>query len=689
MRNQYDVPDGSDQDQESHVTSKDYGLQLDFKAMQKDSGHQSNHEGLSDDAPSGEMSTSTVKKIKTRKRKGPRAQTIEEVFATISTVRSSGLNPPPERIVLTPRSTEACLRCGVNPETLKIRDLESFYDPDVAPAVQRMRHEAYSMRRHEEMKAIRLEKKQILAAEDAGSSSPPTNVSPVQQGRQKAKGEQSAHSSPEKADSMSLVDIERRRMEKVRLRQEKELEQMLDFEMKMSRIQEEASERIERERRLHEQRERERMRYAQELSEEKRLREIKKKAQLDAEEERRKLVAAEMAQRDRELAEQKAKQDRLRRIEAREREEERKRKAEEHRKVSELALKQQQEEINERLNDMALAERARNEMLEQQRIERAKDMDERRRIVSLRIRKNLKQSKKLELQRKREITRKQEESEKLRQEHEAEMERQRELAHQQQQMMERKRQMVLDEARREEERKKEFLLQRQREVEQNVQQVQDTQSHQLALKKEYRRIQHQLKLDKVERMKRIQEYKRLETLRKLQETEQRTEAMLSEKDELVKRRKQLAVRSKIQRDLIMRTMENVKITKKWNQASKTIEKVMGKSSSRSPSPTRSINGNNRPKSGSSITRQTSLPNISRPHTPTAGLSHSKHSQSSVFRPPSPPPTRTAFKFTKEAQEAAATGGSSAQPYYSPYDQVPDLLRSQKNKSHVTRSAAYE
>eukprot|EP00644_Phytophthora_capsici_P011924 jgi/Phyca11/106408/e_gw1.12.941.1 len=66
------------------------------------------------------------KKKKIRKRRGLRAQTIEEVFATLSNSRSSGLNPPPERIVLTPRSAEACLRCGVNPETLKIRDLDSF-----------------------------------------------------------------------------------------------------------------------------------------------------------------------------------------------------------------------------------------------------------------------------------------------------------------------------------------------------------------------------------------------------------------------------------------------------------------------------------------------------------------------------------------------------------------------------------
>lgn len=106
------------------------------------------------------------KKTKVRKRRGPGAHAIEEVFATLSNARSSGLNPPPERIILTPRSAEACLRCGVNPETLKIRDLDSFYDPDVTTAVQRMRYEAYSLRRHEEMQTLRAEKWKLLEAED-------------------------------------------------------------------------------------------------------------------------------------------------------------------------------------------------------------------------------------------------------------------------------------------------------------------------------------------------------------------------------------------------------------------------------------------------------------------------------------------------------------------------------------------
>jgi hypothetical protein len=193
----------------------------------------------------------------------------------------------------------------------------------------------------------------------------------------------------------------------------------------------------------------------------------------------------------------------------------------------------------------------------------------------------------------------------------------------------------------------------------------------------------------------VQEYQRLEMLRKLQDTEARTQHMLNEKESLVNRRKQLAIKSKIQRDLIMRTMENVKITKKWHQASKTIEKVLNGSASnrsigsRSPSrsPVKSVS-KERPRSSCSIVgRQTCLPTLSRPTTPVtpgnSGNPSHDHQQSKVFRPPSPPPTRTAFKFTKEAQEAqsAASSGNAAQPYFSPYDEVPGSTLPKQGK-HV-------
>jgi hypothetical protein len=84
-----------------------------------------------------------------------KALNIEQVFTQLSRARVHG-GPAgrPPRVVLSPRSAEACLREGVDPEELKIRDIDSFWEPNLDPAAQRMRHEAYSTRRHEKMKLV-------------------------------------------------------------------------------------------------------------------------------------------------------------------------------------------------------------------------------------------------------------------------------------------------------------------------------------------------------------------------------------------------------------------------------------------------------------------------------------------------------------------------------------------------------
>ncbi|OQS06049.1 hypothetical protein THRCLA_01889, partial [Thraustotheca clavata] len=572
-----------------------------------------------------------------------RAQTVEEVFSSVSTLKANGINPPPEKIVLTPRSAEACLRTGVNPETLKIRDLESFENAGVSPAVQKMRHEAYSMRRHDQMKLVRAEKKKILSEEDEN---------------EQAQSSRSASISPKKPspDKSSMIDIEKRRLEKVQFRQQREIEQMLEFEMKMNRLQEEAAEKVLREKKLHEQAEQEKQQRIKELAESKRLKEIQKKAQDDAAEERRRQVAAQMFQRDKELAEQKARQERLRKIEAKLREEERQKKTEEHKQKTESILAKQQEEIQTRLHELTVAEETRKKMLEEQQELRMKEMEERREIVATRINNNLKQARRVEKQRKREIKMKQRQSELLRAQVKAEQERQREIARQEVELMERKRQMVLEEARREEGRKKECLLEKQKEIEQNVQSVQEAHLRSLQLKREQRIIQKQLKLSNVDRMKRIQEYKRLETLRKIREAEERTESMLQQKVDLIRQRKEASVRSKIQRDAIVQTMENVKVTKKWKKASKTIDKVLGVKDKTKKS---------RPQSsdGTTMTRSQSVAELPQLRSKTPPQ------VSANIRPASPPPTKTAFKHIKDDERSIEPS-----PFRSPYDEVPNLIQ---------------
>ena len=45
---------------------------------------------------------------------------IEQVFASMSSARAHGGMPSPSRTMLSPRSAEACLREGVDPEELKV-----------------------------------------------------------------------------------------------------------------------------------------------------------------------------------------------------------------------------------------------------------------------------------------------------------------------------------------------------------------------------------------------------------------------------------------------------------------------------------------------------------------------------------------------------------------------------------------
>jgi len=77
----------------------------------------------------------------------------------VSDVAASTITPPPPRVILTPRSAEACLKHGINPEVLRIRDLDSFWEPKIEPEIQRMRHETYGRRRHEMMKIGRTERR--------------------------------------------------------------------------------------------------------------------------------------------------------------------------------------------------------------------------------------------------------------------------------------------------------------------------------------------------------------------------------------------------------------------------------------------------------------------------------------------------------------------------------------------------
>ena len=165
------------------------------------------------------QSTSSTQGGESKKKRGKKNHPIslEEVFNQLSSVTSSNLNPPAGKIVLTPRSAEVCLKLGVNPEILKIRDIDSFWEPGMDAAVQRIRHEAYVQRRHDIMKECRLEKKRLNIAEFEAA----TNMNQVETLTPEMILEQ------QREQSSTLIQLEMQRIQKMQKRQQKELEQMI------------------------------------------------------------------------------------------------------------------------------------------------------------------------------------------------------------------------------------------------------------------------------------------------------------------------------------------------------------------------------------------------------------------------------------------------------------------------------
>ena len=95
-----------------------------------------------------------------KKRKGGKVE-IESIYQSVSNVKAYGDFPPHPRYVLTPRSAEACLRTGVDPEDLRIRDLDSFWEPSLDPSIQAMRHEAHSEMRFKTFEMVKKQRNKI------------------------------------------------------------------------------------------------------------------------------------------------------------------------------------------------------------------------------------------------------------------------------------------------------------------------------------------------------------------------------------------------------------------------------------------------------------------------------------------------------------------------------------------------
>ena len=101
--------------------------------------------------------------------------------------------------------------------------MDSFWEPDIDPTIQRMRHEAYIQRRHDLIHMVRGERQKVINQEaemvDAFASG----------GKSKLTAEDILKE--QEAQGATLIENEKKRIQKLQRRQQKELESMLEYEI--------------------------------------------------------------------------------------------------------------------------------------------------------------------------------------------------------------------------------------------------------------------------------------------------------------------------------------------------------------------------------------------------------------------------------------------------------------------------
>lgn len=484
---------------------------------------------------------------------------IEELFNKPSTLTAANINPPPGKVVLTPRSAEACLKLGVNPEIIKIRDIDSFWEPSIDPSVQRMRHEAYVQRRYEVMKQLRIERKKlahIAEYADSKGGAAATGMTPEMILKQ------------QQEQNSSILELEKKRIQKMKERQERELEQMLQYEVNRAKLQQDMEKRIQLQKKKDDMRKKQQQKRMKLMAEESRLRELQKLAMEEAEEAKRRGLARAMYDREQKAIEEAKKKEAADLAHARQCEAERKRKQEEHRMQVARYFAEEQAKLRERMESMQEAEIRKKKAIDEAQRKKKVELRKKRDMVEKRIERNMEMAAAVEAKRKQDFIDKQEKHDQIRQAHLEEMEKAQQLHLKEIEMQEQRRRMIILQQRREEERKKELMLQKFDEDEKHVADIKQMHVHEQKLVKERKMLQIQMKAENVDRVKRMAEYRRLNTLKKIEDNDSRTKAMLDQKEELIARRRETAIKTKRQKEEINNLMEGVRTDA--NKANKII-----------------------------------------------------------------------------------------------------------------------
>ncbi|KAF0688445.1 Aste57867_19961 [Aphanomyces stellatus] len=613
-----------------------------------------------------------------------------------------------------PRSLEACYELGITPDELLPRTLASFARPKEEASFTLKRAEQFEQRRQQLLVHVQVTRQRLVQSPrshhpvTARLASSPTNksksISPVSRSQH--------HKSTSAAfviEDSTVIENERKRLEKIQQRQMAEMQQMVNWEIKQAEMEAKQAEQVAMRKRQEETLEREKVRRMREAEEARRQRELEKvQRELDE-------VAAARALAARDYAEAKKRKEMEERAkvawkqEMIQRERDRAKKADEYKQMTTSILNELEAQAAKRMDDMARRDQARKEKLERRRQEQRAEMLEKTIKNKERMASVMGDKERLAQQQRDAYAQRQAESETRRMRLEAEMAVKREeqarldaerreveeairehqkileaerrdrlveaereaeyrLEVRNQEKEARRQQKILDEAEKNQERIR--VAQRMRDTEeqrqsqilttsqakgQRAQMMQMRRQGEVRAKWEDAKLRAEAIHDALMRKSRRDDYHKSVLMSKLESDQARAEAIKKQKEAILQQRKLVKQQADIQRADILNSFYKMKVTKKFNL--QAVESVLGSTSNRPKSATTSPTKPKiatRPKTAPKTARRPKTPVKKKPPVASA-VCRQRYISRHISRYPAtaaaPPPT---IEFTKEAPSTKAS-----------------------------------
>mmetsp|Transcript_36136 Transcript_36136/g.80419 ORF Transcript_36136/g.80419 Transcript_36136/m.80419 type:complete len:530 (-) Transcript_36136:827-2416(-) len=454
--------------------------------------------------------------------------------------------PETALIPSSPRSVEACFRLGIDPIELQFHPIQWYTRPGEDEDIARIRYEKNEHVRQERLRSL-IDTRKMLIDE---------NWAPGDAGRPGTS--RGLNRSDSQNETSAMVEKERKRLEVLKRRQERDLQQMVAYEISRKELLDKQQKKVDE----LDKRAQQLVRMKQEndaawaaRQREFELQKMREEKELEREAKR---MAEERYRREKEMQMREREEERRRKKEAYVKEMERRAKADEARKETEAILAMQAEEVRQRKLEMEKRDQERVKRLEKEAKERAAANLVKRKKADQRIQSALTMNQEI-LRRKRSVFEEKEASnEARRRELSEQRRREEERKAEEERRKERERQEKYLAALETEEMRKMSIKQRAEEKERMLAELYARRKKENDIKKVETEFELKLRLDKVDMIQKTNLYQRQQLLEKIMNDYDKTRSLMKERQSLQEQRKMANMHASLQRHAMTQVMDQLR-----------------------------------------------------------------------------------------------------------------------------------